>query len=450
MPKRSPTSDLRSERRRYGKALRLKVPRASHGTWRPPTDRPPVVEMLRSANRDLSPGLLRIRYARMSASPFTFLRGAASVMAHDLAGTPTTGVGVQMAGDAHVGNFGLFATPEREVVFDVNDFDETLPGPWEWDLKRLVASLAVAARYHGLPRREVRRTVRVAAQSYRQHMQAYARARYLDTWYVHLDLSTVARQVEKLGQRLFGEEVARARAKTQFHAFPHLVTSGGGRHRIRGHPPLIRRYRDPGEERAVREAFERYQAGLPPERARLLGRYHLEDVTEKVVGVGSVGTRCAVGLYLGDRDVLDPLFLQLKEARRSVYETRPGSRRTGAHAERVVTGQRMIQEASDLFLGFSAVGGRSYYVRQLRDMKFASEVTTLTPKLRFGLADLSGATLARAHARTGDPAMIAGYLGTSAAFDEALVRFALQYARQTEKDFGGFQDAVKRGRLPTS
>ncbi|HYA58479.1 MAG TPA: DUF2252 domain-containing protein [Thermoplasmata archaeon] len=447
-PRRARPFRSRAARYRAGKALRHKVPRSSHAHWRPSKDRPDVVELLQVADRDRVTSLLPVRYGRMASSAFGFLRGSAGVMAHDLTSTPSTGLPVQMAGDAHVGNFGIFATPERDEVFDVNDFDETLVGPWEWDLKRLVTSLVLVGRMNGFPGRICRVAVRSAIRAYRDRMEAYARMRYIDIWYAHLDLAEVSLEVRKEGRRLFAREVAEARDRTGFRAFPRMTSLVRGQSRIREAPPLIVHYSTALAERNVREVFERYSAELPPERRDLLDRYVLQDVAQKVVGIGSVGTRCAVGLFLSDRDLLDPLFLQIKEAGSSVFEKYLGPAPYPNHAERVVVGQRSIQEASDIFLGFSSAGGRDYYVRQLRDMKLASDLLALGPRSLFGQAQLCGASLARSHARTGDPAEIAGYLGSGEAFGTALTAFAEAYARQSESDHQTLVTALKRGLLP--
>ncbi|MGB6500712.1 MAG: DUF2252 domain-containing protein [Thermoplasmata archaeon] len=437
----------RAARATAGKRLRMRVPRSIQGTWTPPNDRPDPIDLLRASDRRRIASLVPIRYGRMSASPFAFLRGAAAVMAHDLAGTPTTGLRVQLAGDAHLSNFGVFATPERDRVFDVNDFDETLPGPFEWDVKRLATSLVLLGRQNGCPAGTSRRAVRAAMRSYRQLVGSFARSRYLDTWYSHIDLDSADRLVRRAGRRVIGDVVRRARARTGLHAFPRMVETVRGGYRIRDDPPLIVHYSEAFEETAARTFYARYVASLPEERRMLLDRYHLADVAQKVVGVGSVGTACSVMLLMGDRDVVDPLFLQMKEAFPSVLEPFAGASRYASPAERVVTGQHLIQEASDALLGWGRLGSRDLYVRQLRDMKFSSEAGALGPKGLLGHGELCGAALARAHARTGDPAAIAGYLGVRDLFDRALVRFAEAYADQTERDHAALRRAIRRGRV---
>jgi uncharacterized protein (DUF2252 family) len=437
----------RAERYRAGKALRSKIPRSSHSVWVPPRDRPDIVNLLKASDGTRLANLLPIRYGRMAFSPFGFLRGAAVVMARDLTGTPVTGLHVQLAGDAHVSNFGFFATPERDQVFDSNDFDETIPGPWEWDLKRLSTSLVLVSRMRGFPDRVARKAAKLAARSYRNRMHSFAQMRYLETWYVHLDKSEVIKEIERKGQRLFREEAEKARERTEFHSFPKIAKITNGRALIRDVPPLIVHYQDPSEEAAIRTVFENYRTNLPKERRMLLDRYHLEDIAQKVVGIGSVGTRCAVGLFLGDQDLLDPIFLQVKEAIPSVYEPYLGPSPYANHAERVVVGQRLVQHASDIFLGWGSSGSHDFYVRQLHDMRFSADITALGPKALFGQAELCGAALARAHARTGDPAFIAGYLGEGNAFDDAMVGFAEAYATQTETDHATLVKAISKGRL---
>jgi len=437
----------RAARFEAGKALRRRVPRSNHARWSAPKDRPDPLELLRASDRWRIPRLVPIRYGRMALSPFAFLRGSAAVMAYDLAGTPSTGLRVQLAGDAHASNFGIFATPERNRVFDVNDFDETLPGPWEWDVKRLATSVTLVGRQNGATRAETRRATRAAVRSYRLLISEYSRMRYLDTWYSHIDLESVDRLVRRAGRQVIGRAMARARRRTAFHAFPHLVESVGGRWRIRDEPPLTVHYEGSGEETAARSFYDRYRRSLPEERRMLLDRYRLVDVAQRVAGVGSVGTDCSVMLLLADGDVPDPLFLQLKQALPSVLEPYAGASAYRNPAQRVVTGQHLVQEASDVFLGWGQIGTKDVYVRQLRDMKFSFDVGAMGPRALLGHAELCGSALARAHARTGDPAAIAGYLGERDLFDRALVRFAEAYADQTERDHAELRRAIRRGRV---
>jgi uncharacterized protein (DUF2252 family) len=384
----------------------------------------------------------------MSTSPFAFLRGSASVMASDLAATPVTGLHVQLCGDAHLGNFGVFGTPERDEVFDVNDFDETLPGPWEWDVKRLATSLVEVGRQNGFSRGEARRAVLTAVRCYRESMNSFAAMRYLDIWYAHIDPASRPKQVKRQGRKLISRAVEGARRETSLHVFPGIARRVHGRYRIRDDLPLIRHYTNIADAEASRWFYDRYLRSLPDERRRLLDRYHVEDVSQKAVGVGSVGTVCSVLLLMGDPDVEDPLFLQLKEAGPSALEPYAGASAYSNHAQRVVHGQHLMQEASDTFLGWSSLRSRDFYVRQLRDMKFSCDITTLGPKAFVGQAELCGASLARAHARSGDPARIAGYLGDRDVFDRAVADFAEAYADQTERDYRSLLKAIKSGRVP--
>ena len=443
-----PSFRSRAARFAAGKALRQRVGRASHSKWTPPKERPDPVELLSQADRSRVARLLPIRYGRMASSLFGFVRGSAALMAHDLATTPVTGLHVQLCGDAHLANFGAFATPERDQVFDVNDFDETLPGPWEWDPKRLAVSLVVAARDRGFSGSVQRRAARTAVRAYREAMAVYGRMPYLDAWYSHIDLASLSHEVPKLGRKDVGREIARARRRTQFHAFPELTKPVRGRYRIRENPPLIVHYPDPADEAVSTRFFSQYLASLPRERRLLLERYHVEDVAQKVVGVGSVGTVCAILLLLADDDVLDPIFLQVKEADRSVLEPYVGPSIYSNHAERVVVGQRLMQQASDVLLGWGTLGSSDYYVRQLRDMRYVADTSTLGPKGLVGHGAACGAALARAHARIGDPAQISGYLGDGTAFDRAVAEFAERYADQVERDHADLLRAVKKGRLP--
>jgi uncharacterized protein (DUF2252 family) len=439
--------ESRASRVAAGRARRREVPRSSHASWTPPRGRRDPLETLAKAAQGRLPRLVPIWYGRMSLSPFSFLRGSASVMAADLASTPVTGFRVQLCGDAHVSNFGVFATPERDRVFDVDDFDETLPGPWEWDVKRLATSLVLAGRRNRHGRLPPRRAVRAAVRAYRVAMAEFARRPYLDVWYSHIDLDRLPSTVNRKGRREVRTEVRRARRRTGFYAFPRLVRRSGRGFRIQDDPPLISHFRRAADGDRSRRFFRRYRESLPEERQTLLDRYRLVDVAQKVVGVGSVGTECAVMLLMADPDVPDPLFLQLKEARRSVLEPYAGASRFADPAERVVVGQRSMQEASDVFLGRSTIEGRRFYVRQMRDMQYSTDVTGLGPKELIGRAELCGAALARAHARTGDPARIAGYLGDGEVFDEAVAEFAEAYAGQVVRDHQALLSAIQVGRI---
>jgi uncharacterized protein (DUF2252 family) len=437
----------REERYRAGKSLRRSVPRSVHATWTPPADREDPIDRIEASNRARVARLVPIRYGRMSVSPLTFLRGSATVMAADLATTPSSGVRVQLGGDAHLSNFGIFGTPERNEVFDLNDFDETLPGPWEWDLKRLAASLVVACRSNGMRPGVGRRAAARAARSYREQMNLYASMRYLDIWYSHLDPERVSRQVERQARRLLDRYGRRARSRTSLQVFPRLVRRTDGGYRIRDQPPLIAHYATAEEEGLSHALFDRYLASLPEDRRMLLERYRLVDVAQKVVGVGSVGTACSVILLVGDRATDDPLLLQVKQALPSALEPFAGRSLYPNHAERVVVGQHLIQEASDVFLGWGRVRRQDLYVRQLRDWKFSSDPTTMGARTLGGHGELCGAALARAHARTGDPARISGYLGTRDTFDQAIASFAEAYADQNQRDFERLRAAIRSGRL---
>jgi uncharacterized protein (DUF2252 family) len=405
-----------------------------------------VVEMVKATNRDRVPSLVPIRYGRMLHSPFSFLRGAAAIMAYDLSRTPTSGIRVQAGGDAHLMNFGGFATPERHLVFDVNDFDETLPAPWEWDLKRLAASVALAGRYLGFSKRRGADATRAAAAGYREHMALYAPMRTLELWYQRIDAAQVAElHFHSVGKSL---EDAPLHPGTE-HLFPKLTEAKGEMCRIKEQLPLLFRPRKGDRTIShVPRMLAQYRATLPPDRRALLERFELVDVAIKVVGVGSVGTRCAVVLLMAGND--DSLFLQLKEARASVLE--PYTRRScyRNHGERVVEGQRLMQAASDLFLGWSKDPSRrvDFYVRQLRDCKTAANIDTMDHAHLVDYAHHCGAALARAHAKTGDAAAISGYIGQSDVLDGALARFAARYADQTEKDFEQLKKAAKNGRIP--
>jgi uncharacterized protein (DUF2252 family) len=441
-----PSRDSRYE---AGKALRRRVTRSSHAVWSPPRNRPDIIDLLEASDPSREPQLLPIRYGRMSISPFAYLRGSADVMARDLAATPVTGLRAQLCGDAHLSNFGFFATPERAQVFDVNDFDETLPGPWEWDVKRLATSLVVAGRRNGNGRSVNRKAARTAVRAYRESMTEFGKMRYLDIWYAHLDVERPSLPVGPSSRKLIGRAASRARRKTSLSAFPKMAEVVNGRYRIRNDPPLIVHYKDATAVEESRSFYDRYLASLPDERRMLLDRYHIADVAQKVVGVGSVGMRCAVLLLVADPDVEDPLFLQLKQAKASALEPFLGISPYPNHAERVVVGQHMVQEASDIFLGWSELRDRDFYVRQLRDMTFSYDISTLGPREFIDQAKLCGTALARGHARTGDPAAISGYLGNRDVFDRAVTTFAEAYADQTQRDYHTLLKAIKKGRLPS-
>ena len=437
------------QRMAVGKALRTKVPRRSHGDWKPPANRTDPIELLRHVDRGRLAELLPIRYARMKASPFGFFRGAAALMASDLSPTPATGLRVQACGDCHVANFGGFGSPERHLVFDINDFDETLPAPWEWDVKRLAASIVLASRELGLNERRSADAARSLVHTYRERMRDYAEMRSLEVWYSHLDAAILVDEAKTGASKKRWQRIEKAAKRdTAVHVFPQITAVKDGRRRIIDHPPLI--YHPPQFSligKRVREIFERYRRTLPEDRRVILDRYHVRDVARKIVGVGSVGTRCAVALLMAGKH--DPLFLQFKEARESVLAPYAGKSCYEKQGERVVTGQRMLQAASDVFLGWTRDDeGRDYYFRQLRDMRMKIDLTRMSRQDWLEYIDLCGWALARAHARTGDPARIAGYLGKSEAFDEAVEEFAIAYADQTERDHAALVKAIRARRLP--
>ena len=437
-----------SDRRAEGRALRKVVARSSHGAWRPSARRLDPIVLLKASSEDRLPQLIPIRYGRMLHSPFAFFRGAAVIMAADLATTPVTGLRVQACGDCHLLNFGEFATPERNLTFDVNDFDETLPAPWEWDIKRFAASVAIAGREIGLGDGKARAVVGRTVRAYREAIADFARMRALDVWYARLDANTLVRLAKHHStQRLFRKTARQARAHTVNHVFPRLTEVADGRRRILDDQPRVFHPSSGKSFEAETRAFlAAYRKTLPMERRVLLDRYHLVDAAMKVVGVGSVGTRCSVALLLAADD--DPLLLQIKEARPSVLEPYAGKSKFSDPGERIVVGQRSMQAASDIFLGWArGKDGRSYYLRQLRDMKGAAHLDLMTRADLTEYAGFCAWALARAHARTGDAARIAGYLGTSARFDRAVAEFAMAYADQNEADYATFKKAVRAGRL---
>jgi len=444
----------RSRKQLYeeGKALRDSCPRASHADWKPPADRVDPIEILETSNKGRLPDLIPVRYGRMIPSPFVFYRGAAAIMAADLAHTPATGIRVQCCGDAHLMNFGVFATPERREIFDINDFDETLPAPWEWDIKRLATSFLIASRSNGFSEAEAHKTALGCVRSYRERMIEFGQMRTLDVWYARLDLrDTILGSIkDDEAQKRLKHRVQKAETSDVLESdFPKLVTLEKGEPTIRDNPPLIYHLREqagPEFEAKVADAFARYRESLPEERRVLVDRYQIKDFAIKVVGVGSVGTFCAVMLMMADVD--DPLFLQVKEAGSSVLEPYAGKSVYENHGQRVVTGLRLMQSASDLFLGWTkGREGRHFYVRQLHDMKIKMLVELFTPKVMLQYAEYCGWALARAHARSGHPALIAGYMGKGDEFDEALANFAISYTQQNERDFEALVQAVRKGRI---
>jgi uncharacterized protein (DUF2252 family) len=434
-----------------GKALRDKCPRKSHSDWNPPKDRPDPVALIKEGDKDRLAELLPLRHARMLQSPFTFYRGAALNMAQDLAHLPATGVHVQCCGDAHLGNFRGFGTPERHVNFDIHDLDETLPAPWEWDVKRLATSFVVACRDNGFSKGCAEDSLLTCVRSYREHMAEYSEMDALDVWYAKLDADKlVANMQDAEARHVVRKRLAKERARGALeHDFPKLVHSAGELLRIKENPPTI--YHPKKERHAffpqdALEAFSHYRETLPASTRVLLERYEFKDIAVKVVGVGSVGTRCFVLLLMADEKA--PLFLQVKEARSSVLEAYAGKSAFRHHGERVVNGHRMMQSASDIFLGWTtSPEGRHFYIRQMRDVKVKPIIENFTPSFMVQFAEWCGHTLARAHARSGDAAVISGYLGKSDAFDEAIAVFSVAYADQTERDHAALEKAVRNGRL---
>jgi uncharacterized protein (DUF2252 family) len=394
--------------------------------------------------------LVPIRHERMLASPFAFYRGAPAVMAYDLAHTPSSGIVAQLCGDCHISNFGLFGSPERNLVFDLNDFDETLPGPFEWDVKRTAASIVVAARNAQLSGKDARAAVALAAQVYRTKMAEFAHASYLGVWYSRATADTLLEMAGKRDRKRVQGRLARVQARDRLRAFAKLTEVVDGERRIIHDPPLL--YRLDKHETDIRtwltELMTTYFDALEESRKRLLARYRLVDVAHKVVGVGSVGTRCFITYWEGV-DEGDPLFLQVKQANASLLEPYLGPSEYAQPGKRVVTGQRLMQATNDIFLSYAHSGEHDYFVRQLYDMKASVDLSQIAPDYLARYAALCGAVLARSHARTGDAAQIAGYLGKGDRFDAALVEFAIRYADQNDADYALFKEAVADGQIET-
>jgi uncharacterized protein (DUF2252 family) len=488
------------ERRAMGLEARDRAAVSSHTKWRPAADRPDPVALLEEQDATREPDLVPVRHGRMMVSPFTFYRGAAKIMAADLKDTPVAGLGAQLCGDAHLSNFGLFASPERILLFDLNDFDETLPGPFEYDVKRMAASFSIAARNNGFATADTRAATLASVRAYREAMASFAQMGTMDIWYARMDedelmsavRNTVAgtvkqdkaakehekaakqektpkkqekrekadRQEEKAAkaaQKRAEKTAAKAHTRDSLQALSKLCEQAGGTHRIVSQPPVVVPARDlaatyglsPDEVMpAIREQFRAYRATLQDDRRDLLERFEIVDLARKVVGVGSVGTRAFIILLQG-RDAQDPLFLQIKEATASVLEAHLPKSKYRQHGERVVQGQRKMQAASDIYLGWTKGVDvrRHFYWRQLRDMKGSAAVEAMTPLALTFYARMCGWTLARAHARSGDPVAIAGYLGGSDTFDTSVTDFSQRYAGQNEQDYQQFVNAVRSGRL---
>jgi uncharacterized protein (DUF2252 family) len=452
-----------AERVARGKAARAEVPRASHAGYTPSPNRDDPLEVLERQARTRVPELVPIRYGRMLVSPFTFYRGAAMIMAGDLASTPRSGLTVQCCGDAHLSNFGVFASPERKLVFDLNDFDETLPGPWEWDVKRLAVSMLIAAVNNDYAVKDQERIVLSTVEGYRSAMRDFAAMGTLDVWYAHADIDSV---IKDFGSRLKGKmskrtekTLAKARTRDNISAFSKLTHVDDGQIRIVDQAPLIVPINELGNEEQRDQIYEAlhallrdYRSTLEFDRRVLAEEFELVDLARKVVGVGSVGTRAWIALMLG-RDVQDPLILQMKEAEASVFEPYLGPSGFSNHGERVVVGQRLMQASSDILLGWLHVSSgldgqaRDFYVRQLRDWKGSAEVEEMVPKGMALYGRLCGWTLARAHARSGDRVAIAAYLGGGRSFDRAILEFTGAYAEQNARDYRELTDAVEAGKL---
>jgi uncharacterized protein (DUF2252 family) len=434
-----------------GKRLREKCPRKSHAIWKSAHDRLDPLHHLEESSKGRMPQLIPIRYGRMMQSPFTFYRGSALNMAADLATTPVSGLRVQACGDCHLCNFGGFATPERRVIADINDLDETLPAPWEWDVKRLAASFVLASRNNGHSEGDARDAALASVRSYRERMAEFTQMRVLDIWYASIDperfIATVRDQeARKRGQKRL--EKARQRNVLE-HDFPDLVATDSKHPTIKDNPPLI--FHLPEQERKtfqanLQKAFAAYRESLPEHRRLLLDRYKIMDWAVKVVGVGSVGTLCGIMLLMASEK--DPLFLQVKEARPSVLEAFAGKSVYANHGQRVVIGYQLMQSSSDIFLGWTkGQAGKHFYIRQLKDMKIKPLVEVFTPGVMLQYAELCGWILARAHARCGEPAKISGYLGKSDTFDQAIADFSIAYADQSERDHEVLSKAVRSGKV---
>ena len=461
-----------AEREAAGKRARDKSAPNSHAGWTPAADRPDPVALLEEQNATREPDLVPVRHGRMMVSPLTFYRGAAKIMAADLKDTPRAGLNAQLCGDAHLSNFGLFASPERALLFDVNDFDETLPGPFEYDVKRMSASFTIAARNNGFSKAETREAAMTSVTAYREAMAGFAQMGVMDIWYSHLSEEQLMAAIKnarrsqtnkaqkkeaKKGEKRAKKVALKARTRDSLQALSKLAEKVDGHYRIVSQPPIVIPARDLGSsigmsadelQHAIHQLLRAYRSTLQDDRRQLLERFEVIDVARKVVGVGSVGTRAFIALLQG-RDDQDPLFLQVKEATASVLEDHLPKSRFKQHGERVVQGQRIMQAASDIYLGWTkgAEANRFLYWRQLRDMKGSIDVETMKPLGLNFYARTCGWTLARAHARSGDPVAIAAYLGKSDVFDRSITDFSERYADQNEKDYESFVEAVRSGRL---
>ena len=443
----APLFRSREESLVVGKAMRETLPRERHARWTRPAKRRDPIEVLKASNRDRVPELVPIRYGRMLRNPFTFLRGAAGLMASDLATTPNTGFRVQACGDCHLLNFGLFATPERNLIFDINDFDETLPAPWEWDFKRLTVSFAVAARYAGHNDKVAEAAAVECSRAFREYLRDYSKQSPLEVWYDHIDEKTlIAMAPNKKIAAIRKQVAAKAHQRIGDYLLPKIATASAGKMRLVDQPPVLFHMETKDAADRIRVVLKAYRASLPDERRVLFERYRVQDVAFKVVGIGSVGTRCYVALFTSADQ--HPLLLQFKEAGASVLEPYAGKSVYKNHGQRVVVGQRLTQASSDIFLGWArSTTGVDLFGRQLRDMKMGVDIEGATAEQLLLFADLCGRTLARAHAKSGDSALISGYLGKADTFDEAIGKFSIAYADQNEKDHAALVTAVKKGRI---
>ncbi len=442
-----------------GRALREQVPRNSHGTWVPDPSRPDPIGLLQEQDKTRIEQLLPIKYGRMLESPFAFMRGSAAVMASDLVTTPVTGIQVQLCGDAHLLNFGIFATPERKLVFDINDFDETYPGPWEWDLKRLAASAVLAGRENGFRDEVNRKLAMIVGEYYRRAIERLSQTAFLDVWYYQVEVDKVLEVFEQASRRAgknARQVVRKARESTREHTMEKLTEVVNGRRQIRNNPPLLARLSEilPEEQKAeiteqyVKNLYRDFVNTLPEERHHLASHFRISDEALRVGGIGSIGTRCFIFLLEGaNKD--EALILQLKEAGPSVLEPYVAKKDYASHARRVVIGQKLMQAASDIFLGWieDPRTGIQYYWRQLKDMKSSFDLNSLEEPGLETYLKVCSVCLARAHARTGDAACISGYIGKSDVFCEAITDFAVAYADQTERDYQALKEAVKSGRI---
>src|SRR6476619_24124 len=443
----------REERLEVGKSLRADHPRASHAVLKAAENRRDSLNLLVEFSKGLLTQLIPIKYGRMMQSPFTFYRGAAAIMAADLAKTPTSGITVQCCGDCHLVNFGGFATPERRIIFDINDFDETLPGPWEWDIKRLATSFVIAGRDNKFTSSRSRKAALRCVQSYREHMHTYSKMSVLDVWYNRIDAKALLQTLqsnkwEKVKKRLQDRISEESSRTVEEYDFPKLTAFEAGNVQIKDNRPLIYHHAlldDLKYRQAVIDATNQYRNTLTDGHNALLDHYEIKDIAVKVVGIGSIGTFCAIALLMSpDNDVL---FLQIKEARASVLESYLSKSLYSNHGQRVVAGQKLMQSASDIFLGWTKGPKRDFYIRQLKDIKIKARVEQFDEYAMTKYAEWCGWALARAHAKSGDSAVIHGYLGNSNEFDEAIASFAVTYADQNERDYKDFLKAIRAGKI---